>query len=160
MNSLKEPIQRTSNNSNQQKLAQHSRLNRRVNQRQTVRKHATPVVPKKTANAKRIRPVQQIPVAKNNPSQFHWRWTHQYLMTGFALLMSCFGVLMCGLDLALGWPLYRASLLFDVVFFICSGIILALSWSVYKDLPKIARNGNWHPCKGTQRNADRYEVGV
>lgn len=160
MNSLKEPIQRTSNHSNLKKPAKHSRLNRSAIQRYAARKQAARVVPKKTTNSKRIRPVQHVPVAKNSLSPFHWQWTHHYLMTGFALLMSCFGVLMCGLDLVLGWPLYRASLLFDVVFFICSGIMLALSWSVYKDLPKIARNGNWHRCEGMQRGADRFNVGV
>ena len=97
---------------------------------------------------------------KNKRSLFHWQWTYHYLMVGFSLLMSALGVLMCGLDLAFGWPLFRASLLFDVVLFVGSAIMLALSWSVYRDLPKIARYGYWHRCDGMQRNADGFNMSV
>ena len=105
-------------------------------------------------------PLQRKEYPKKKRSLFCWQWTHHYLMVGFSLSMSALGVLMCGLDFAFGWPLYRASLLFDVVFFVGSATMLALSWSVYRDLPKIARYGYWHRCEGMQRNADGFNIGI
>jgi hypothetical protein len=71
----------------------------------------------------------------------HWNWSASYLLTGFSLAVSALVVLMSALDLAFGWPLYRASILYDVVFLAGGAIMFALSYSVYKDLPKIDRAG-------------------
>jgi len=55
-------------------------------------------------------------------------------LTVLAAVVACVLIVLFGLDLALGWPFARHSVLMDVGFVICGGLLAYLSWNAYQDL--------------------------
>jgi hypothetical protein len=44
-------------------------------------------------------------------------------------------LLIFGLDLGLGFPFKKSSMMMDIGFLVCSAILAYMSWSTYRELP-------------------------
>ncbi|HVA46089.1 MAG TPA: hypothetical protein VNH11_06915 [Pirellulales bacterium] len=56
-------------------------------------------------------------------------------LTISGLVVACLLLLLFGLDLALGVPFGKASIMMDVGFVICSLILAYMSWLAFRDIP-------------------------
>lgn len=84
---------------------------------------------------------KEIQSSKRKATSWHWHWSHPYLMTAFTFLIALTGVLLHGLDLLVDWPFHGASNFYDAVACVCGLVLIALCFSVYRELPTYAAKG-------------------
>jgi hypothetical protein len=59
--------------------------------------------------------------------------------TVFGFIVATMHVIVFGLDLAIAWPLQRASVLFDINCVVCGLALACLSWGTFRDQVREAR---------------------
>ena len=55
------------------------------------------------------------------------------IMTLIGLILSALIVLVFAIDLAIGFPFMKASMLMDIAFIICGGVLGYLSWATNRE---------------------------
>jgi hypothetical protein len=91
-----------------------------------------------TTNSKATRKAGP-PSMKLSPSTVSHRtatnyFTGEMLLVWVGFVTAASLLILFGLDLAVGWPFMRASLLMDISFTVCGLILGYLSWNAYRDL--------------------------
>jgi len=105
--------------------------------RQSTRPAATP----QPATAKEVITLPAIQTARRR-STLEIFFESFSLVKGFTLFGFAVGalhVILFGLDLAIGWPLQRASVLYDINSVVCGLALACLSWDTFRDQVREAR---------------------
>ena len=55
------------------------------------------------------------------------------IMTIIGIILSALMVLVFGIDLALGIPFLKASMMMDITFIVCGGLLGYLSWATMRE---------------------------
>ncbi len=107
---------------------------RRVEPRE---RSASPVVqPEETvASLSAIRAVRK----KSSLGLFFGSFSFVKCFTLFGFVVAAVHIVLFGLDLAVAWPLQRASILYDINSVICGVALACLSWGVFRDQVREAR---------------------
>jgi hypothetical protein len=78
------------------------------------------------------RDVGEIAVRKPR-SRFWSEFSAAQPLVAFSFLLGVVFTALFGVDLCTGWPFWRASVLMDVSFVVCSLGLILLSWDTYRD---------------------------